>query len=115
QWIFIALAAGFLVGVFAPWAVPYVRPFRGLFLNGVKCIIAPLIFGTLVTGIAGAGNAKQLGRMGLRAIIWFEIATTFALAIGLLAVNLFKPGAGLSIGTTHAEGAIAATTTKVTF
>src|SRR5439155_23245075 len=97
QWIFIALVAGFLAGVYAPGVVPWVRPFRALFLNGVKCIIAPLIFGTLVTGIAGGGSAKQVGKLGVRSILWFEIATTFALAIGLIAVNVLRPGEGLSI------------------
>lgn len=97
HWIFIALVLGFFVGVYAPWLVPYVKPFRGLFLNGVKCIIAPLIFGTLVSGIAGVGSGKQLGGMGLRAIIWFEIATTIALAVGLAAVNLLGPGVGLRL------------------
>jgi proton glutamate symport protein len=58
-------------------------------------IIAPLIFGTLVAGIAGAGHAKAVGRMGLRAIIYFELVTTLALLIGLLAVNILKPGVGL--------------------
>ena len=121
QWIFVGLVAGFLVGVLAPWMVPWVRPFRGLFLNGVKCIIAPLIFGTLVTGIAGGGSAKQLGRMGLRAIIYFEIATTFALAIGLLAVNLLRPGDGLHIdvaATAAAAGNLPSSATpaaKITF
>src|SRR2546430_8340525 len=98
QWIFIALAGGFLVGVYAPSLVPWVRPFRGLFLNGVKCIIAPLIFSTLVTGIAGTGSAKELGRLGVRAIVWFEVATTFALAIGLATVNLLRPGDGVTLG-----------------
>ena len=97
QWIFIALLGGFLMGAFAPQLVPIIKPFRGLFLNGVKCIIAPLIFGTLVTGIAGSGSGHQLGKMGLRAFIYFEIATTFALVIGLVAVNLLQPGAGLTI------------------
>ncbi|HEX2571073.1 MAG TPA: cation:dicarboxylase symporter family transporter [Polyangia bacterium] len=98
QWIFVGLLGGFLLGLLAPTAVPYVKPFRGLFLNGVKCIIAPLLFGTLVTGIAGSGSAKQLGRMGARAFIYFEIVTTLALGIGLIAVNLLQPGVGLSIG-----------------
>src|SRR5438874_12660312 len=106
QWIFVALVAGFLVGAFAPAAVPYVRPFRGLFLNGVKCIIAPLIFSTLVTGIAGGGSARQLGRVGLRAFVYFEVATTLALVVGLAAVNLLRPGSGMSIA--PAAGKLAA-------
>src|SRR5262245_22629997 len=112
QWIFVGLFAGLVVGVFAPQAVPYVRPFRALFLNGVKCIIAPLIFGTLVTGIAGTGSGKQLGKMGLRSLIYFEVVTTAALAIGLAAVNLIKPGAGVHLG---AVAGPLPTTEKLTF
>ena len=58
-------------------------------------IIAPLLFGTLVAGIAGAGHFKDVGRMGLRAIIYFEIVTTLALLIGLVMVNVLKPGVGM--------------------
>ncbi len=90
--IFVALFLGFIVGVFLPSWAPYIKPFRGLFLNGVKSIIAPLIFSTIVTGIAGAGSFKQLGRMGVRAFVYFEVVTTLALVVGLLVVNLLKPG-----------------------
>ncbi len=95
--IFVGLFAGLFIGHFFPGLVPAVKPFRGLFLNGVKCIIAPLIFSTLVTGIAGAKNFKTFGRMGLKAIIYFEIVTTLALVIGLGFVNLFKPGVGVKL------------------
>ena len=60
-------------------------------------VIAPLIFATLVAGIAGAGHFKVVGRMGLRAIIYFEIVTTLALVIGLVAVNITKPGVGVNL------------------
>lgn len=115
QWIFIALALGFAIGVLKPEWAAGLKPFRGLFLNGVKCIIAPLIFSTIVTGISGAGSFKQLGLMGLRAFIYFEIATTFALVIGLAVVNLLKPGAGLQIGGTLSEVAAKAAQTKMSF
>src|SRR6185436_9325556 len=98
QWIFVALFAGFAVGVFAPQLVPYIKPFRGLFLQGIKCIIAPLIFATIVTGIAGAGSFKQLGVMGVRALVYFEVVTTLALFVGLAAVSLLKPGVGVHLG-----------------
>lgn len=113
QWIFVALIAGFLLGILAPQAVPYFTPFRGLFLNGVKCIIAPLILSTIVTGIAGAGSLKQLGLMGLRAFIYFEAVTTLALFVGLLAVNMLKPGAGLHIGSAIPDVASKAASTKM--
>ncbi len=113
HWIFIALVAGFFVGVFFPGIVPAIKPFRGLFLNGVKCIIAPLIFATIVTGIAGAGSFKQLGTMGIRSLVYFEVVTTLALVVGLFAVNLLKPGAGLSIGGAAPEVAVKAAATKM--
>src|SRR5688572_32888595 len=101
QQIFIGLAvgiaAGWIVSITHPeWAV-YFRPFSQLFLRMIKMIIAPLIFATLVAGIAGAGHVKVVGRMGLRAIIYFEVVTTIALGIGLVAVNLMKPGVGVNL------------------
>ncbi len=97
-WIFIGLALGLFAGVFLPDVAHGVTPFRTLFLNGVKCIIAPLIFASIVTGINSSGSTKGLGRLGFRSIVWFEIATTLALVIGLLFVNIFRPGDGLKIG-----------------
>lgn len=115
QWIFIAMFGGFLIGVFAPVLVPFIRPFRGLFLHGIKCIIAPLVFATLVTGIAGAGSFKQLGKMGVRSFIYFEVVTTLALIVGLAAVNIFEPGAGMSITGNVPEMAAKAASTKMSF
>ena len=97
QQIFIGLAARHrcrLVRqrVSIPPAAPYFRPFSQLFLRLIKMIIAPLIFATLVAGIAGAGHFKVVGRMGLRAIIYFEVVTTLALVIGLVAVNVMQAG-----------------------
>ena len=106
HWIFIGLITGFLIGFFAPEFAHNLKPFRTLFLNGVKCIIAPLIFATIVTGIASAGSFKQLGAMGVRALIYFEVVTTIALFFGLLAVNVLRPGAGLNV----TEGSQAAET-----
>ena len=101
QQIFIGLAlgivAGWLVNEYNPAAAIYFRPFSQLFLRLIKMIIAPLIFATLVAGIAGAGHFKVVGRMGLRAIIYFEIVTTLALVIGLVAVNVMKPGVGVNL------------------
>ena len=103
QQIFIGLALGVLFGWFVnlhhPDWVANIRPFSQIFVRMIKMIIAPLIFATLVAGIAGAGHFRQVGRMGLKAIIYFEIVTTIALLIGLLAVNLTRPGDGLSLPT----------------
>jgi proton glutamate symport protein len=93
----IGILAGWLVSIKNPdWAV-YFRPFSQIFLRMIKMIIAPLIFTTLVAGIAGAGHVKVVGRMGLRAIIYFEVVTTLALLIGLAAVNLTRPGDGVNL------------------
>src|SRR6476659_8281131 len=99
--IFIGLALGIVAGAaveaYHPaWAI-YFRPFSLLFLRLIKMVIAPLIFSTLVAGIAGAGHFKVVGRMGLRALIYFEAVTTLALIIGLVAVNLTKPGVGVNL------------------
>jgi proton glutamate symport protein len=101
QQIFIGLGigiiAGWLISEYNPAAAAYVRPFSQLFIRMIKMIIAPLIFATLVAGIAGAGHVKIVGRMGLRAIIYFEIVTTLALIIGLIAVNIMRPGVGVNL------------------
>jgi proton glutamate symport protein len=97
--IFIGLVLGIVAGTainaINPAYAEYIRPFSQLFLRLIKMIIAPLLFGTLVAGVAGAGHAKAVGRMGLRAIIYFEIVTTIALLIGLVAVNIARPGVGV--------------------
>jgi proton glutamate symport protein len=71
-----------------------IRPFSQIFIRMIRMIIAPLLFGTLVVGIAGAGHFKDVGRLGLRAIIYFEVVTTIALFIGLAVVNVMQPGVG---------------------
>lgn len=114
-WIFIALVAGLTIGAYAPEVAHFIKPFRTVFLNGVKCIIAPLIFASIVCGIASAGSLSGLGKTGVRAIIWFEIATTLALVIGLFFVNWFRPGDGLSIGHEVSESIAQASQTKMTF
>lgn len=97
--IFIALILGVVVGHFFPDFAVRMRPFATIFLRMVKMIIAPLLFATLVVGIAGHGDAKSLGKIGLKTIIYFEIVTTLALIIGLTMANLFKPGVGFVTGT----------------
>jgi Na+/H+-dicarboxylate symporter len=107
QQIFIGLASGIVVGWFVseyhPTWAPYFRPFSQLFLRLIKMVIAPLIFATLVAGIAGAGHVKVVGRMGLRAIIYFEVITTLALIIGLVAVNVMRPGVGVNLPQVKAD------------
>ena len=105
QQIFVGLLLGIVAGAaveaYHPaWAI-YFRPFSQLFLRLIKMVIAPLIFATLVAGIAGAGHFKVVGRMGLRALIYFEVVTTLALIIGLVAVNITKPGIGVNLPMSH--------------
>jgi proton glutamate symport protein len=94
--IFIALVLGVAVGALWPQQGVAIHPLADLFLRMIKMIIAPLIFSTLVVGIAGAGDLRAVGRIGLKAIVWFEFATTMALVIGLVVVNVLQPGVGLA-------------------
>ncbi len=114
-WIFAGLFVGLLLGSFAPGLVPLVKPFQNLFLHGVKCAIAPLIFATIVTGIASAGSFKQLGLMGFRTFVYFEVITTLALGVGLLVVNVLKPGEGVQLGVANSDSITSFTTSgKIT-
>src|SRR5438309_683211 len=93
--ILLGLVLGGVLGYVSPEWGNRVYFLRDIFLNLIKSIIAPLIFSTLVVGIAGGGDLKKVGRMGLKALVYFEIVTTIALFIGLGVVNLTKPGAGV--------------------
>jgi len=102
-WIFIGMAAGVAVGALAPSFARQLAPVSNVFLRLIRSIIAPLIFATLVAGIAGAGDLKRMGRVGVKAIVYFEIVTTLALFLGLAAVNLARPGEGVPMGAGGAE------------
>ncbi len=91
------MVLGVLFGQFFPEAARHLTPVSNMFLRLIKSIIAPLLFGALVYGIAGSGSAKAMGRIGVKAIVYFEIATTAALFIGLGAVNLVRPGEGVTL------------------
>jgi len=105
-WIFIGMAAGVAIGIGAPGFALHLGTISQIFLRLIRSIIAPLLFATLVYGIAGSGDLKQMGRIGLKAIIYFEIVTTLALFLGLGAVNLVRPGEGVPIARTAAEAAL---------
>ena len=98
---------GLVVGGFIGWLRPdwgnAVYFLRDIFINLIKSIIAPLVFSTIVVGIAGAGALRKVGRMGIKALIYFEILTTAALVIGLAVVNLTKPGAGVALAATNTD------------
>jgi proton glutamate symport protein len=95
--IIVGLVLGIAVGYVWPAFGVGVKPLADAFLRMIKMIIAPLVFSTLVVGIAGTGDLKAMGRIGLKAIIYFEVATTVALFLGLVLVNVFQPGAGLTL------------------
>jgi proton glutamate symport protein len=105
QLIFLGMALGLVVGWAYPDIAVQLKPLSTIFIRLIKSLIAPLIFATLVAGIAGHGNLRQVGRMGLKAIIYFEVMTTIALIIGLVAVNLVQPGVGTNLhaATDHTE------------
>jgi proton glutamate symport protein len=113
--ILLALVIGLALGVWFPEFSHNIKAFRSLFMNGVKCIIAPLIFSSIVSGINSSGSMKSLGKIGLKAIIWFELATTAALAIGLFFVNTVRPGDGISLGANLDASALTSNTVKMTF
>jgi proton glutamate symport protein len=95
--IMIGLVVGALIGWLQPDWGNKVYFLRDIFINLIKSIIAPLVFSTIVVGIAGAGALKKVGRMGLKALVYFEIVTTAALFIGLAVVNFMKPGVGVTL------------------
>jgi proton glutamate symport protein len=98
-WIFIGMAVGIVVGLTMPEIGSKLGPLSNIFLRLIKSIIAPLLFGTLVYGIAGHGSVREMGRIGLKAIVYFELVTTVALFLGLGAVNLMRPGEGAVLRT----------------
>ena len=96
-WIFIAMLLGAEIGHGFPNIATNLRVFALIFLRLIKTIIAPLVFATLVVGIAGHSNLRQVGRLALRSIIYFEIVTTIAIFLGLAAINLTKAGVGVQL------------------
>jgi len=95
--IFAAMLLGAEIGYLFPEASKNLKVLSSIFLKLIKCIIAPLLFSTLVVGIAGHSNIKQIGRMGWKSLVYFEIVTTIALFIGLFAINITKAGVGIDI------------------
>jgi proton glutamate symport protein len=105
-WIFVALFAGIAVGIAAPEVAKEMDIFSKIFLKLIKTIVAPLLLSTLVIGIAGHADMKQVGRMGWKSIVYFEIATTIALAFGLIAANTIRPGDGIDLSSVDKSAAL---------
>src|SRR5881397_3680080 len=125
QWILVSMVVGIFLGAAFPesarqthhgWAASDLNMLSAVFLRMIKSLIVPLLFATLVVGIAGHGDdMKKVGRLALRSIIYFEIITTLALVVGLLAVNIVKPGRGITLGGASTEAAQQYASTKMTF
>ena len=95
--VLVAISLGILLGLISPETGRAMKPLGDTFINLVKMVIAPVIFLTIVLGIANMSDLKKVGRVGGKALLYFEIVTTFALAIGVIVVNVTRPGAGLDV------------------
>src|SRR5213596_3019163 len=110
-WYRPSLTVQIMIGLVVGGAIGWLRPdwgnavyfLRDIFINLIKSIIAPLVFSTVVVGIAGAGALRKVGRMGVKALVYFEMVTTAALFIGLAVVNFTKPGAGVTLAAANTE------------
>jgi aerobic C4-dicarboxylate transport protein len=104
--VLIGIILGVAVGAAFPGFAPTAKLISETFINMIRMVIAPVIFLTIVSGIAGAGDLKQVGRIGLKSIIYFEVVTTLALVIGLFVANTVQPGRGVDISSFHADGQV---------
>lgn len=104
-WVLIAIIIGGLIGHFAPATGVALKPLGDGFISLIKMLIAPVIFLTVVLGIAGVSDVKKVGRVGVKAILYFEVVSTFALVIGLVVVNVLKPGVGFNVDPTTLDAA----------
>src|SRR6187397_2762508 len=111
RWYRPSLTVQIMIGLVVGGLIGWVRPdwgnavyfLRDIFINLIKSIIAPLVFSTIVVGIAGAGALRKVGRMGIKALVYFEIVTTAELFIGLAVVNFTKPGIGVTLAATNTD------------
>jgi len=94
--VLFAILIGILLGYFYPATGAAMKPFGDAFIKLIKMLIAPIIFTTVVVGIASMGDMKKVGRVGIKALIYFEVVSTIALMLGLIVVNLYQPGAGIN-------------------
>ena len=101
--VLVAIAIGVLLGHFSPELAVSMKPFGDGFIKLIKMLIAPIVFCTVVTGIAGMQNMEKVGRVGVKALIYFEVVSSLALLIGLLVVHFIQPGAGMNVDVTHLD------------
>jgi aerobic C4-dicarboxylate transport protein len=96
-WVLVAILMGGAVGYFAPHVGVILKPLGDGFVSLIRMVVAPVIFITVVLGIAGAADIKKAGRVGIKSLLYFEVVSTFALVLGLLAVHLLRPGSGFNV------------------
>jgi proton glutamate symport protein len=96
-WIFFAMLVGLEVGLDWPAFAAHLKILSDIFLRLIKVIVAPLMLGTLITGVAGHGDVRKVGRIGWKSLLYFEVITTIALFVGVIAINLTRAGVGLSL------------------
>jgi aerobic C4-dicarboxylate transport protein len=107
--VLVAMVLGIALGHFYPELGAKMQPLGDAFIKAIRVLIAPIIFCTVVHGIASMANMAKVGRVALKALVYFEVLTTIALVIGLVAVNLFKPGAGMNVDPSHVDTSSVAT------
>ncbi|MCR6630984.1 MAG: dicarboxylate/amino acid:cation symporter [Magnetospirillum sp.] len=112
-WVLLAIFAGGTLGFLEPQMAVNLKPLGDGFIALVKMLISPVIFCTVVLGIAGAGDMKKVGRVGGKALLYFEVVSTFALAIGLVVMNVIKPGSGFHADPAHLDGKAVASYAKL--
>ena len=110
--VIVAVLLGILIGVLNPHWGESLKPLGDGFIKLIKMLLAPIIFGTIVVGIAKMGNLKEVGRVGIKALVYFEVVSTLALVIGLVVVNVLKPGAGMNVDATTLDTTSLATYTS---
>lgn len=113
--IMIGLVLGIVFGYMFPEYGQKFKPIGDAFIRMIKMIVVPLIFSSLIMGIAGAGDFKKVGRLGAKALIWFELATTVALLVGLVVANVFQPGVGVALTAGDAKAATEAAKKSIDF
>ncbi|WP_242419420.1 cation:dicarboxylate symporter family transporter, partial [Frankia sp. CpI1-P] len=94
-WVLAGIAAGIVVGQLAPDFAVRLQPLGTTFVDAIKMVIAPIVFCTVVGGIAQVDNLRKVGRVGLKSIVYFEAVTSLALLLGLVVMNVFRPGDGV--------------------
>lgn len=110
--VIVAIALGVIFGIFYPTQATAMKPLGDAFIKLIKMAIAPIIFTTVVVGIAKVGDMKKVGRVGLKALVYFEVVSTIALVIGLVVVNVAKPGAGVNADVSSLDTSSIATYTE---